>query len=327
MTVALLILAGLALLAAGGELLVRGSVRTAERMGVSPLLIGLTLVGFGTSAPELVTSVQAGLLGSPGIAIGNIIGSNIANVLLVIGVCALICPLAIQPGSLRRDSAVMIGASLLFALLAWTVGLSRLAGAGLMGLLIAYLAVAYRQERRATDDHGAAFERARAREGIDPGLAAAPPRPGLVVLAAPAMAVVGLVLIVFGSRLFVDGAVQLARLSGLSEPVIGLTVVAMGTSAPELATSVVAAFRKQSAVALGNVIGSSIYNLLGIGGATALIAPTLAPEAFLRLDLPVMVLSAAMLVLFAATGGRVGRREGAVLLGAYVAYIAVALTL
>jgi len=324
--VLLLIVAGLGLLIIGGELLVRGSVRTAERLGVSPLLIGLTLVGFGTSTPELVTSVQAGLIGSPGIAVGNIIGSNIANVLLIIGLCALISPLAVEAGSLRRDGAVMIAVSLLFVLLAWTLGLTRIVGVGLLTLLIVYLVTAYLQERRAAGGHSAAYERAEAAEGVDPGLRPAAPKPGLgAMLGAPALALVGLGLILVGGRLFVDGAVQLARLSGISEPVIGLTIVAVGTSMPELVTSAVAAFRKQSAVALGNIIGSNIYNLLGIGGVTALIAPTKIPESFLWVDLPVMILSAGALILFGSTGARIGRREGAVLLGAYIAYVVYAL--
>lgn len=322
MIVLLLIAAGLGLLIIGGELLVRGSVRTAERLGVSPLLIGLTLVGFGTSTPELVTSVQAGLIGSPGIAIGNIIGSNIANVLLILGLCALISPLEVQRGSLWRDGGVMIGVSLLFMLLGWTLGLTRFVGAGLLALLIAYIVMAYLQERRAAGEHSAAYERAEAVEGVDPGLRPTEPRPGLgAMLWAPTLALFGLGLILVGGRLFVDGAVQLARISGLSETVIGLTIVAVGTSMPELVTSAVAAVRKHSAVALGNIIGSNIYNLLGIGGVTAFIAPTIIPEAFFRVDLPVMILAAGAMVLFASTGGRIGRREGAVLLGAYVAYV------
>jgi cation:H+ antiporter len=322
-TALLPLLGGLVLLMVGGELLVRGSVRLAERMGVSPLLIGLTLVGFGTSTPELVASVQAALIGSPGIAVGNIVGSNIVNIFLIMGVSALICPLAVKSGALKRDGGVVLASALLLGAAAWTVGLTRPVGAVFALLLVGYLVYAYRTERVAGDGHTAAFGKAEAAGGAD---AALRPRSaegkGWLVWAVPAAtALAGLAVIILGGRLLVDGAVSLARVVGLSEEVIGLTVVAAGTSAPELVTSLVAAARRQSEVALGNVLGSNIYNALGIGGFTALIAPTPVPAQIAGFDLPVMIGASALLLLFAWSGRRVSRLEGGALLTAYIAYV------
>ena len=322
MTIALLLIGGLALLITGGELLVRGSVRVAERMGVSPLLIGLTLVGFGTSTPELVTSVQAAIAGSPGIAVGNIVGSNIANILLILGLSAVIFPIAVQGSALKRDGVIVVGAAVLLALVSWTVGLTRVVGVLFVLGLVSYMVYAYLQERTAgaqAGDHTAAFDKAQALEGVDATLHAPKGRAGWI--APLLMAVGGLAIIIFGGRLLVDGAIQLARVVGLSEAVIGLTVVAVGTSMPEFVTSVMAAIRRQADVALGNVLGSNIYNTLGIGGLTALISPTAVPEQIVRLDNPVMIGVSLLLLLFAATGRRISRREGAVFVTLYVAYV------
>ena len=262
---------GLVLLVIGGELLVRGSVRVAERMGVSPLLIGLTLVGFGTSTPELVTSVQAAMIGSSGIAVGNIVGSNLANLLLIVGVSALIFPLAVQSGALKRDGLFVVGTAVLLLGVGLTIGLNRVAGFAFVLLLVGYMVYAYRQERvLAPDspDHTAAFDRAEATEQIDPGLRPRVPEPGGIVawLVPIVMALAGLAIIMIGGGLLVDAAVDLARMMGMSEVVIGLTIVAVGTSMPEMVTSVVAAFKRQPDVAFGNILGSNIYNVLGIGG-------------------------------------------------------------
>ena len=322
---ALMIIGGLVLLVIGGEMLVRGSVRVAERLGVSPLLIGLTLVGFGTSTPELVTSVQAAMIGSPGIAVGNIVGSNIANILLILGISALIFPLAVQSNALRRDGAVVIASALLMAAAAMTFGLSRLVGIGFAGLLVAYLVYAYRQERVATVgiNHTAAFERAEAMEEADPALRPRTPETGGVMAwVIPILtAVAGLAVIIVGGRILVDGAVDLARAIGMSETVIGLTIVAVGTSMPELVTSVMAAMRKHADVAVGNVLGSNIYNILGIGGLTGVISPTVVPPEMLRLDLPVLVGVSILLFIFARSGGRISRIEGGAFLALYLAYV------
>ena len=322
MTVALLLL-GLALLVVGGELLVRGAVRTAECFDVSPLLIGLTLVGFGTSMPELVTSVQAALIGSPGIAVGNIVGSNIANVLLILGSAALIMPIAVESRALRRDGAFVVAVTTLFAAVAYTVGLIRPVGVLFAALLVAYLVYAYRQERKHETGHTAAYERAEARAAVDPALQPGRrPRRPLPAVAGPlALAIAGLVIVVVGGRVLVDAAVDLARLVGLSEEVIGLTIVAIGTSAPELVTSLVAAMRRQPDVAIGNVLGSNIYNLLGIGGLTALIAPTPVPEQIAGVDAPFMLGVSVLMVFFAWTEKSVSRVEGAVFLAFYIGYL------
>lgn len=326
LTTLALLAAGLVLLVAGGELLVRGSVQVAERLGVSPLLIGLTLVGFGTSTPELVTSVEASLLGAPGIALGNIVGSNVANILLIIGLSALIFPLTVSAKALSRDGSFVILASLLLALTGFTLGLTRPVGLAFTLGLVAYMAYAYRQERNAEAvaerGHTAAFDRGEAVEQVDTTLHGRGQRSGLLAWLVPiAMALGGLAIIILGGRLLVDAAVTLARVLGLSESVIGLTIVAVGTSLPEFVTSIVAAIRRQTDIAVGNVLGSNIYNILGIGGVTGLIAPTPFPPEMLGVDLAVMVGAAILLFLF-AWNGRVSRLEGAALLAGYIAYTA-----
>jgi cation:H+ antiporter len=322
---------GLVLLIAGGELLVRGAATSAERLGMSPLLVGLTIVGFGTSMPELVTSVEASLLGSPGIAVGNIVGSNIANILLIAGIVALISPLAVSGRALARDGVVMLLAALGLVGLGLTMTpLERGVGVVLVAGLIGYLWYAYIKERRADrEGHTAAFDKSEAHELVAPmhsgGLGAAVPSVPVALSAVGlplAMALSGLAVVILGGRLMVEGAISLARSLDLSETLIGLTIVAVGTSLPELATSVIAALRKQSEVALGNILGSNIYNILGIGGATALLAPTIIPPELVRFDLLVMLIATLALLIFARSGMRIGRAEGAVLLGSYVLYIA-----
>jgi cation:H+ antiporter len=324
--IAFAILGGLIVLVLGAEFLVRGSVRLAERAGVSPLLIGLTIVGFGTSTPELVTSVQAAMIGSPGIAVGNIVGSNIFNVLVILAIAAMIQPLAVAEGALRRDGVLVVATTLLFAAIAVVWSLDRIAGVLLLGGLAAYLVSAWRQERAAEaagGPHGAAFDRAEAFEAADPALrpVAAPRGEAGGWIVPVAFAVGGLVLLVAGSRFLVGGAIDLARLLGVSETVIGLTIVAAGTSMPELATSALAAMRRQADVAIGNVLGSNIYNVLGIGGVTALIAPTAVPPEIIRFDLPVMVLVCVALLALLATGRRLSRGEGVVLFALYLGYL------
>lgn len=312
---------GLVLLILGGELLVRGAVQVATRLGVSPLVIGLTLVGFGTSAPELVTSVQAALANAPGIAYGNIVGSNIANTLLIAGVAAMISPIIIASTALKRDGVVMLAVVIAFAAIAFFVPLGRGIGVVSVGALVAYVYLAFRQEQSsAPDGHGAIFDKSLALQETDTGVVPQA-KMGGSLLVSGLIALGGLVLIILGGRFLVDGAVSLARSFGISETVIGLTIVAVGTSMPELVTSVVAGLRRQGDVAFGNIIGSNIYNILGIGGATALLAPGAVPAEIVSFDNLVMVGVSLVLVLFAWTGLRIGRREGAVLLAGYVAYI------
>ena len=321
MTIIFSLIGGLVLLVAGGELLVRGAVQVASRLGVSPLVIGLTLVGFGTSTPELVTSVQAALSNSPGIAYGNIVGSNIANILLILGASALITPILVTSNALKRDSAVMVGAAVLFAAISAAIPLGVVVGAVFVAGLATYVYLAFRQERARTTDHGAVFEKTLAAQEIDPALipAAATQRPIYVSLG---IAVAGLGLVVSGGYLLVGGAVGLARLAGISETVIGLTIVAVGTSMPELVTSVTAAIRKETDVAFGNIIGSNIYNILGIGGMTALIAPTEVPSQIVGFDNLVMIAVSVLLVALAYTGMRISRWEGGLLVAIYAGYVA-----
>jgi cation:H+ antiporter len=323
MTIFLPLLGGFLLLVAGGELLVRGAVRLAERLGMSPLLIGLTLVGFGTSTPELVTSVQAALNGSSGIAVGNIVGSNIVNILLILGLSAILSPIAVGPSALRRDGVLVLVTAVIFAGVGWLWTLDRPVGVLLVAGLAAYLVHAYRQEKRSgPPDHTAAFEKGEALEEALPHRKQPHARSkALDLTLSLGLALAGLVLVVFGGKYFVAGAIDLARSFDISETVIGLTIVAVGTSMPELVTSVVAAFRKHADVALGNVLGSNLYNILGIGGLTALIAPTDFPAQIVRFDNLVMVAASAVLLLFAWSGRQISRREGVVLLAGYVTYL------
>lgn len=314
------IASGLVLLVIGGEMLVRGAVQLAGRLGVSPLVIGLTLVGFGTSTPELVTSVQAALKDSPGIAYGNIVGSNIANILLILGVSALLMPIAVSAGALKRDSAVMILVAVAFAAVSAITPMGRVVGAMFLVGLVAFIYLAFRQER-ASVSHGAVYDKEVAAEMADPALApAAGPAASSPALSL-ATALGGLALVIGGGYLLVDGAVDLARTFGVSETLIGLTIVAVGTSLPELVTSVMAALRRESDVAFGNIVGSNIYNILGIGGATAVIAPSSVPQEILRFDNPVMIGACLVAVAMAWTGRRITRVEGGVLVAGYGAYV------
>lgn len=297
--------AGFLLLFAGGELFVRGSVAIARRTDISPLLIGLTLVGFGTSLPELFTSVQAALLGSPGIAIGNVVGSNTANVLLVLGLAVLIHPMRIGPRAFLRDGTVVFLVALIAVAVVLFGRLDRMVGAGLLVLLLAYIGLVFRQDRGArtvVPERGAA------------------PGPELHPALAALFAGGGLAVTVLGASLLVAGSIALARLAGLSETVIGLTIVAIGTSLPEIVTALVAAYRRETQLAFGNVIGSNIFNVLGILGATALVQPISVPREIAYFDIWVMLAATAMLVRFSMSGWRLTRYEGAFLLLAYAVY-------
>ncbi|MCB1473325.1 MAG: calcium/sodium antiporter [Rhodobiaceae bacterium] len=303
-----MIVAGLLLLLAGGEALVRGAVALALRLGVSPLMIGLTVVGFGTSMPELVTSIQAGAVGSPGIAIGNIVGSNIANILLILGIAALLAPIAINRGALLRDGAFMIGSALLFAGLCYAGRLGAFAGVTLLASLAGYLLLLWRQER------------SKPASELDTQVSEAVAITRGSLAYALALTLGGIAVLVLGARLLVFGSIDLARDLGISETVIGLTVVAIGTSLPELATSVVAAIRKQPDVAFGNIVGSNIFNVLGIAGVLALVTPVDVPAPMLATDIPIMLAVSAALVFVAWTGSRIVRLEGALLLAGFGAH-------
>lgn len=302
---------GFVLLIFGGDLLVRGATTTAERMGVSPLMIGLTLVALGTSAPELVTSLTAAFRDSPGIAVGNVVGSNIANILLILGVTAVLTPLMVDRTAFRRDGLVLVLATLLTVVVVLTGQLSSWLGWVMLVALVAYTIWAYMTERTSHDAEAVRHEH-RAEE-----VHKAPPN----IFLALGLALAGIGLTVAGARILVDGAVEVAGQLGVSDAVIGLTVVAVGTSLPELGASVIAAVRRQADIALGNVIGSNIYNMLFILGATAVVKPIPVPAEIARVDVWVMLAATLALVLIVRGGWRISRWEGAGLLGAYGAYI------
>lgn len=309
----LLVAGGLVLLAIGGELLVRGSVGMATKLGISPLLAGLTIVGFGTSTPELATSVQAAMAGSPGIAVGNVIGSNIANILFILGVSALILPLSVNPASFKRDS-IALGGSALLCTGAVSMGvIGPVVGIILIACLVGYVYWAYKTESAVPCPEGARHEAEAADHPVPAGSA-----PVLLV----GMIIAGLAAAIFGAGWLVDGAVVLASAAGLSEAVIGLTVVAIGTSLPELIACVIAVLRKHEDVALGNIVGSNIYNILGILGITAMVQPITIPEEIARFDVWVMLGVTALLLVQLRSGWRLSRAEGAVLVLLYAAYTA-----
>lgn len=309
MTAALLLtLLGLILLYGGAEGLVRGSSALALRLGLSPLLVGLTVVAFGTSSPELAVSVRAALAGQGDMALGNVVGSNIANVALILGVCALVRPLRVDAQVVRWDAPVLFGTSVLLVVLLGDRVLGRPEGLGLCAALVAYLALSVRLARREPSPliHD---EFARA-------LPAAPRRLWAEVL----LVLAGLGLLVLGGRFLVSGAVTVARGLGLSEAFIGLTVVAVGTSLPELATSLVAAARGEADLAVGNVVGSNIFNVLGVAGLASAIHPMTA-SALSGFDLWTMLAVAAVALPIVWTGHRVSRGEGALLALGYCAYV------
>lgn len=296
------VLAGLIGLFFGGEALVRGSVGIARRMAIPPLLIGLTVVGFGTSTPELLVSVDAALRGVPDIAIGNIVGSNIANMLLIVGLTSLVWPIVVSGATLRRDTAVMVAAALALVPIFAMGEMGRVAGGVLVTALIGYLIWAYLQPGDAVA------------EDID---APAPASARISAL----WVVGGLVVLMFGARFLVDGSVSIARGFGVSEAFIGLTIVAVGTSLPELATSVIAAFRRQSEIAIGNIVGSNIFNVLGILGITALIKPIPVADRFLTFDLPIMIAVSLVLTALLLTRPVIGRGVGLTALVGYAVYV------
>lgn len=326
----LLIAGGLFLLFIGGEILVRGAVGVARKFNVSELVIGAVLVGFGTSMPELVTSLRAVGQGAEGVAVGNVAGSNIANILLVLGVAALIRPILTNPKALSRDMAILILATIAFGLIVYFDMFTRLVGGLLTAALLAY--VAYTLFADSGSDSDAATmhaDESGAVEADDP------------LTVAIVLSLAGIAGVIFGANFLVDGAVDLARSYNISEAVIGLTIVAIGTSLPELATSVVSAIRGKADVAVGNVIGSSIFNIFGILGITALVKPFSVygkppvgpfddPAVVAELstgpmlswgDMGALILSVFLLILFAFTGKKLARWEGGVMLLAYCVYM------
>lgn len=308
-------LLGLVALVGGAELLVRGASRLALLFGISPLVVGLTVVSFGTSAPELAVSVQSAWSGQVDIALGNVVGSNVFNVLVILGLSALVVPLVVHQQLIRQEVPIMIGASLLLWALAADGGIGRGEGLLFFGLLVGYTVLLIRQSRRegaeVTDEYADAFG-----DGS----------PGWRNhwLTQVALIVGGLALLVLGARWLVEAAVDFARHLGVSELIIGLTIVAAGTSLPEVATSVMAALRGERDIAVGNVVGSNIFNILCVLGISAIVAPaelTVAGQV-LAFDLPIMVAVAAICLPIFFTRNLITRGDGVLLLGLYAAYTA-----
>ncbi len=304
----LLVIGGLLLLVGGGELLVRGAVGLASVLGVSPLVIGLTVVAFGTSAPELVVSLEAVFSGHPDIVLGNVVGSNIANILLIVGAAAALKTVTISPGLVRRDGSLLLVATVGFVGVCLLGSIGRVAGGAMVLILIGYTVWSFWAARRRapTADPETEVETQAAPAGI------------MIALAITACGIGG---VIGGASLLIDGAVEIARWAGLSEAVIGLTLIAFGTSLPELATAGMAALRGHSDLAVGNALGSNLFNMLAIAGVTAIVTPVPVPAELLRFDLWVMIGVTVALLVMMTTERRVSRVEGGVLMTGYAVYI------
>ena len=302
------LLAGFAILLAGGEFLIRGAIGLAERFGAPPLVIGLTVVAFGTSAPELVVSLSAAFAGSGGIAIGNVIGSNIANVLLILALPSLLRPTPCIERGLRRSVLVMLGTTAVFMAMLSTGTLGRFDGL----ILVAFLGAFTWYQLRIARAHAAN------------GATAAPDKPAGPLPALVVLVVAGLVCLPVGAEIAVRAAVRIAEALGVSQAVIGLTIVAIGTSLPELAASAVAAARGQSTIALGNIIGSNIFNIACIMGITATLFPLAVPDRMISFDMWAMALATIVAAGFVFLRRPIGRNGGLALLAGYCIYVLIA---
>jgi len=315
MTTALMLVGGLVALTTGAEVLVRSASALAVAARISPLVVGLTVVAYGTSTPELVVSVQSSLRGQADIALGNVIGSNIFNVLFILGVSALIVPLRVVQQLVRFDVPLMIGLSGLVAIMGWDgrigLGDGLMLAAGLIAYTVWGIVQSRREQQGVQQEYAAQF-----------GGSSRSSHPKLLLHSA--LVVVGLVLLVFGSRWFTDGAIAVARQMGMSEFLIGLTIVAAGTSLPEVATSVLAAARGERDIAVGNVVGSNIFNIMGVLGVSGVVAGqgVAVSQTALYFDIPVMIVVAFACLPIFYTGNLIARWEGGLFLGYYCAYIA-----
>lgn len=308
LTAVFLIVGGLVLLAVGAECLVRGSASVALRLGVAPLVVGLTIVAFGTGSPELVVSISAALEGNSPIALGNVVGSNISNIALILGAAAMLRPMTVRAEVIKREVPVMIAVTAFLWLLIYDGELSRIDGAILAFGSIAYTFLTYRlsqkkEKKEVEEEFEAALEPSKKSVWLDIFLIAA-----------------GLVLLVLGANILLSGAVTIAKQFGISEVVIGLTIIAVGTSLPELATSAIAALKKESDIAFGNAIGSNVLNILAVLGLTAVIQPISAAE-IRTLDLGAMLGSAILLLVLLGRNFRLDRVEGTLLVIGYLIYI------
>ncbi len=301
-------IAGIILLIVGAEALVRGASKLAAELGISPLVIGLTVVAFGTSTPELAVSFKAALDGQAGITLGNIIGSNIFNILFVLGISALITPLAVSQQLIRLDVPIMIGCSVFALVLAVNGSFGRVDGLVLFSGLVIYIFFLVFQSRKLTKETVPEInDKKKPTNGWVKNI-------GFVI--------VGLVMLVLGSRWLVNSAVSIAQYFGVSKLVVGLTIVAVGTSLPEVVTSIVASIRGERDIAVGNVVGSNIFNIMAVLGLSSIVAPTgieVSP-AVIGFDLPIMIVVALVCLPIFFTGGIINRWEGTLLLGYYIAY-------
>lgn len=314
MIIAAQIIGGFILLVLGGEFLVRGSVALAQRLGMSPLVIGLTIVAFGTSSPELLISAQAAMNGLNDIALGNVIGSNLANILLVLGASALIFPITITKGEIRREAFILVGLTAIFVLIVLSGAyITRAEGGILLFLLLGYTTLTVLHSRKSKDvaDENLAAEYMEEIENS--------PKDNLPL--ALVYVVGGIACLVFGADVLIEGAVSLARILGWSEAVIAVSLVAVGGSMPELVTSVVAAFRKHSDIALGNVLGSNIFNSLGVIGTASLLHPIEVQSRFIEMDIPVMAIVTGCLAMLLLLRPCISRKVGFLALCGYFAYI------
>lgn len=309
---ALLIVGGLVALVVGAEMLVRGAAALALRLGIPPIVVGLTVVSIGTSLPELAVGIDAARIGAGPLAVGNIAGTNVVNVLLILGLSAAIAPLAIARNTIRFELPMMVAASALLTLLALDGEISHIDGAILLLLAVVFSVQVVRQGRRA--------------QAADADVEVDLPPPGNPWVDG-ALLIGGMAIVILGADWLVHGAVDAARALGVSEAIIGLTIVAIGTSMPELVTTLVSAFRGQRDVAIGNLIGSSVYNLAFILGATSLVAPLEVTQELIRIDLPVMLVVSLICIPVFLTGRRVSRAEGIAFIAAYAIYLGALLTL
>jgi cation:H+ antiporter len=310
------VLVGIVILLFGGDMLIRGAAALARRAKIPALLVGLTIVAFGTSAPELVVSVDAALSGAPGLALGNIVGSNIANVLFVLGLPALFGVIGTQTRGVRRNALFALLSGVALIIVSRDGSISLMEGMVLFALIFVFIGLLAFSAMRAKDDpllaEVAELEEAAGKSSV-PGIMAA--------------LIIGLIALPFGAHMIVTGGTAAAGLLGVSDAVIGLTALAIGTSLPEFATVVAAVMRKQGDLAIGNVLGSNVFNVFAVGGATGIAAglanaPMPVPDAFMRFDFWVMLGASALLALLIFAGRNIGRLAGVLFFGGYVAYIA-----
>ena len=309
----LYMIAGLVILVIGGEGVVRGSVSVAKALGLSTLLISVVIVGFGTSMPELVVSVQAAFAGAPDISLGNVVGSNICNTVLVLGAASVIFPICCKSTAIKRDILVGILAALSLALISFLDEINRIAGIAMFGSLAAYLAYCVWHDKKVVKSNKHKAHEIEIADEVDEF--------SYKMIVALPMAIFGIAMLMGGAKLLVMGATSIAEKCGVSEAVIGLTVIALGTSLPELATAIVAARKKHSDVIIGNILGSNLFNILAILGITSIITPISYKGQIAEQDVWIMLAIVTLLAPISFIWKKIGRTSGALLLTLYVGYI------